>query len=154
MKYIGQIGLISLIGIIGVVFAWSEPTANPPNDNVATPLNVGSGRQTKAGDITVNNLAATSITLGGDTRFAWPGGGGAGCSWQGQRCSCKDVDNIWIGGRTGGTEKVRVVIGATCNVGVLTDVGIISIASEACPNPNTSSGQQKISSWGCDYYGR
>ncbi len=75
MKYIGQIGVISLIGLISIVFAWNEPTANPPNDNVVAPLNVGSGRQFKTGDITLNNLAATSITLGGDTRFAWPDGG-------------------------------------------------------------------------------
>ena len=69
---------IAIFTVNYLVFAWTEPTVNPPNDNVAAPLNVGAGRQIKSGDISLNNLKATSMTLGGETRFAWPSGGVGG----------------------------------------------------------------------------
>lgn len=47
--------VIFLSGAI-VWSAWSEPTATPPNGNVAAPLNTGSATQQKTGDIMVDNL--------------------------------------------------------------------------------------------------
>ncbi len=123
--------IVSVFTINYLVFAWNEPTANPPNDNVVAPLNVGSGRQFKTGDITLNNLAATSITLGGDTRFAWPGGIGASCNWQGIQCSCKT--DSWDAPRG------FITIGSKCFGGVyigtdVVDFGVSSIASIGCPS--------------------
>ena len=123
--------VVSVFTINYLVFAWNEPTADPPNDNVAAPLNVGFGRQTKSGDITLNNLKATSITLGEDTRFAWPGGIGASCNWEGVKCSCK----------TDGWDAPRgfITIGSKCLSGIYTgtdvvDFGISNIASIGCPS--------------------
>ena len=38
------------------VFAWQEPTSNPPGGNVYAPVNIGSTSQTKTGDLTLKNL--------------------------------------------------------------------------------------------------
>lgn len=121
-------------------FTWQGPTADPPNENVAAPLNVGAGRQTKVGDLTLNNLKATSITLGGDTRFAWPGGSGgsAGCAWEGKKCAC-----FYNGGDIDG----RLVIGTTCRGGALVDFDIVNFATEntdISPCPRVPPPQ-----WGC-----
>ena len=40
-----------------VVFAWTGPTAAPPGNNVATPVNVGTVSQIKNGSLGVNSLA-------------------------------------------------------------------------------------------------
>jgi hypothetical protein len=42
---------------IGIAYAWSEPTAAPPNGNVAAPINVGSTDQVKNGGLGLNSLA-------------------------------------------------------------------------------------------------
>jgi len=36
---------------ISLLFAWTEPSSNPPNGNVASPLNVGSTSQIKSGKL-------------------------------------------------------------------------------------------------------
>ena len=60
------------------VYAWTGPTAAPPNNNTPAPINVSGTAQTKAGNLTVNNLIASDgITLGGVKRTTWPAGGGA-----------------------------------------------------------------------------
>ena len=41
---------------INMVFAWTDPSANPPSGNVDMPINVSSTAQTKSGDLGVNNL--------------------------------------------------------------------------------------------------
>lgn len=52
--------LISAIIALGLsiaiqsIFAWTAPTASPPSNNVATPLNSGPLWQTKAGSLTTN----------------------------------------------------------------------------------------------------
>ena len=38
------------------VFAWQEPTSNPPGGNVYAPVNVGPTSQTKTGNLTLQNL--------------------------------------------------------------------------------------------------
>jgi|GEM_PF-3096721 len=43
--------------------AWTGPTASPPNNNVAAPVNVGTTAQVKNGDVGVNNLSAFGNTL-------------------------------------------------------------------------------------------
>jgi hypothetical protein len=45
------------------VSAWSGPTANPPGNNVATPLNVGTSNQVKNAGLSVNALAVFGNTL-------------------------------------------------------------------------------------------
>jgi hypothetical protein len=40
-----------------IAFAWTGPTAAPPNSNVSAPINVGTTAQVKNGGISVNSLA-------------------------------------------------------------------------------------------------
>jgi hypothetical protein len=48
---------------IAVAYAWSGPTAAPPNGNVAAPINVGSTDQVKSGGLGVNSLAVFGNSL-------------------------------------------------------------------------------------------
>lgn len=58
-----SVAIITLSFVVGVgavpmhLHAWAGPTANPPNGNVAAPLNVGSVSQVKSGSIGMNGLA-------------------------------------------------------------------------------------------------
>ena len=58
---------LASILIIGVnlVLAWTDPTANPPSDNVPAPINVGSTTQTKSGTLILGK--GLQLTSG------WPG---------------------------------------------------------------------------------
>lgn len=113
-------------------WGYSDPTAPPPGGNTKPPLNVGSERQTKEGNLGVKNLKARGgIELGGVFRDSWVGEGGR-CSWEGTKCSCIS-DGASIG-------TVRVGIGATCTRGVMTDFRVfafdISSRVKRCPaNP-------------------
>jgi len=51
---------------ISFLFAWTEPSSNPPNENVASPLNVGSVSQTKQGDLILPNLSLNATGNEGD----------------------------------------------------------------------------------------
>ncbi len=48
--------ILSLVLALGVnlVFAWTDPSANPPSGNVDVPINTGSTAQTKTGSFTAN----------------------------------------------------------------------------------------------------
>ena len=50
---------------VGIVYAWSGPTAAPPDDNVAAPINVGSTDQVKNGGLGINSLAVFGNSLFG-----------------------------------------------------------------------------------------
>jgi hypothetical protein len=50
---------------IGVAYAWSGPTAAPPGNNVAAPINVGSTDQVKSGGLGVNSLAVFGNSIFG-----------------------------------------------------------------------------------------
>lgn len=62
-----------------VVYAWTGPTASPPNGNVPAPLNVGSTAQTKSGALTISGVfnignGLFNTTAGGtvlDANGAW-----------------------------------------------------------------------------------
>ncbi len=63
-------------GILGTIFAsitaiaWVGPTGAPPNNNVSSPLNVGSVDQVKNGGVGVNALAVFGNTiLSGASRY-------------------------------------------------------------------------------------
>jgi len=47
--------ILSLVLALGInlVFAWTDPSANPPLNNVSAPINVGSTAQIKTGNLTV-----------------------------------------------------------------------------------------------------
>ncbi|MDD5145468.1 MAG: hypothetical protein PHF44_01275 [Candidatus Pacebacteria bacterium] len=70
------------------IFAWTEPTAPPPGDNVSAPINVGTSPQAKAGRISATEFydyndanyylnpnsqsALKTICLSGTCRDTWP----------------------------------------------------------------------------------
>lgn len=51
-----SLGILSaaIVFMAVAVFAWSEPGSTPPINNVTAPINIGSGAQTKAGDLNVS----------------------------------------------------------------------------------------------------
>lgn len=64
----GCIGLISGVFMatgVQYVLAWTGPTAAPPNNNVAAPINVSATAQTKAGSFTASGITSTNgLTTG------------------------------------------------------------------------------------------
>ena len=100
------------------VFAFTEPTGVPPQNNVLPPITVGSGRQVKNGDLTLQNMKASSITLGEDTRTTWLDAASA-CAWEGWKCDCKND------GSTGAS--IALTMGVQCVSGRLTDMKIVSV---------------------------
>ncbi len=79
-KVISTLGIIlsvlvlsTIIGLgIHLVFAWTGPSADPPGGNIATPINVSSTAQTKAGDLTLGD----DLTVAGAvTAYGFRGGG-------------------------------------------------------------------------------
>ena len=99
-------------------FAFTEPTGIPPQNNVPPPITVGSGRQVKSGDLTLQNMKASSITLGEDTRTTWLDAASA-CAWEGWKCDCKND------GSTGAS--IALTMGVQCTSGRLTDMKIVSL---------------------------
>ncbi len=75
--------LSTIIGLgIHLVFAWTGPTADPPGGNVATPINVSSTAQIKAGEFSIEksdpgDWALKVKQLGGSTAFMGASGGAA-----------------------------------------------------------------------------
>jgi hypothetical protein len=60
--YLGVLVMSFLVGYL--VFAWTEPTASPPGQNVDTPINVGSTGQLKTGALTISGgFESTGATL-------------------------------------------------------------------------------------------
>jgi len=57
ISYYRSLPIIIILGFIFIsiaVFAWQEPSANPPNNNVPAPLNVSNNAQTKVGGLMLN----------------------------------------------------------------------------------------------------
>lgn len=57
---------VSLVAMVAI-YAWTEPTSPPPNDNVDAPINVSANAQIKAGPLQVNGFQniGTTILSGG-----------------------------------------------------------------------------------------
>lgn len=89
---------------LSFAYAWTAPTQNPPAGNVSAPINTSSVLQQKAGDFTVRNFVADTITIGsfintnaitspkfcidGNCITAWPSvGGGVGSGVLGASCT-------------------------------------------------------------------
>ncbi|MBU4298589.1 hypothetical protein KJ636_00915 [Patescibacteria group bacterium] len=55
------ISLATLI-VVSIIYAWTEPTASPPGDNVSAPINVGPTLQYKSGVLGVGGLQTDGST--------------------------------------------------------------------------------------------
>ena len=94
---------IAAISLAAIVHAWSEPTAAPPDGNVAAPINVGSIAQVKNGGLGVNTLTVFGNSLfGGSTgsnaylNFGTTSGeGGYGIRDNNGTIEFKDKDGNW-----------------------------------------------------------
>lgn len=105
-----------------VVYAFSEPTGPPPENNVPAPLNVGSITQSKNGNLELNSLKVRGgIELGGVHRSTWPGeaGAGAACPWEGTKCDCHSDSSSFA--------DLSLTVGLTCGGGEVKDMKIISL---------------------------
>lgn len=71
---VGSVALTVLIGSLSVFADWSNPTATPPSNNVATPINVSGTAQTKTGALTIGSDLVVNgrICLGTSCINAWP----------------------------------------------------------------------------------
>jgi hypothetical protein len=132
MKNLLAFGVFAVAGLWlaqSVVLAFTEPAQPPPQGNVPPPITVGPGRQSKAGDITVQNLKASSITLGEDTRTTWLDALGA-CAWEGWKCDCQNNNSSG--------SSVALTVGIQCQGGQLRDMRIvdlqISSKTKSCPS--------------------
>lgn len=65
--------VVSSFSLSYAVLAWSEPTAVPPGLNVSSPLNMGSGSQTKEGSLILNSggIFGTGLVVTGNV--SWTG---------------------------------------------------------------------------------
>lgn len=104
--------------LMGTAFAFTEPTGTPPTKNVPAPLNVGAGRQEKSGDLTVQNMKASSITLGESTRTSWLDAASA-CKWEGWKCDCRSDGSSFA--------SIALTTGAECSGGQLRDMRIMDL---------------------------
>jgi hypothetical protein len=94
---------LAVFGFAGSALAWSGPTANPPGNNVATPLNVGTSNQVKNAGLSVNALAVFGNTLlggiAGSNVFlnfgATPGSAGYGIWDNGGTLNFKNSNGSW-----------------------------------------------------------
>lgn len=120
MKHISLtvVAVISSVVMIGTALAFTEPTGAPPLNNAPAPLNVGAGRQTKNGDITLQNIKASSITLGESTRTSWLDAASA-CKWEGWKCDCRSD------GSSGAS--IALTIGMQCSGGQLQDMEVVDL---------------------------
>ncbi len=112
------IAIGAAIAFTGTALAFTEPTALPPLNNAPSPITVGSGRQVKAGDLTVSNLKATSITLGEETRTSWLDAASS-CGWTGWKCDCKSDGSSAAG--------LALTVGVQCSGGQLAGVKVVSL---------------------------
>lgn len=64
--------LVLTVAFASVAFAWTGPTASPPNNNTPAPINVGATTQTKSGDICTD--------AGGGKCLSTVGGGVLSCA--------------------------------------------------------------------------
>ena len=115
---VGGISAGVVFGIASAVFAFTEPSMTPPSGNTPAPITTGGGRQVKAGDLSVANLTASTITLGGETRASWLDAG-ASCAWTGWKCDCRDNGSTFA--------DVELTVGMKCAGGQLADMKIISL---------------------------
>ncbi len=116
-----RLAAILLLLTINVLpaLAFTDTSASPPNDNTQPPLNVGTGLQSKEGDLEVGSYKARDgITLGGIKQTGWPAIGMA-CNWEGEKCSCQADE--------GSTSHMGIAIGVTCISGHITDFRVADL---------------------------
>lgn len=93
--------VLAFLFLAGIVYSWTDPTAPPPNNNVAAPINVGSTDQTKDAALGVNGLAVFGNTLlSGSSRYLnWgstAGSSGYGLRDNGGTIEVKNSGGNWI----------------------------------------------------------
>ncbi|TSC69504.1 MAG: outer membrane protein [Parcubacteria group bacterium Gr01-1014_56] len=95
---------------VNYLHAWTSPPANPPNNNVAAPINEGTTSQTKNGILGVNALAVFGdLILSGTTNYlnfgTVAGSSGYGLRNNSGTVEYKNSGGSWagVGGSSGGS---------------------------------------------------
>jgi hypothetical protein len=107
MKHL-TILIFALVLLLGSTYinAWTAPNSNPPNDNVAAPLNTSNAAQIKEGSLGVSNLDVAGPTLD----FNWVASFGGSTLWRLRRNDGTGNFNIYLNSE-GGTSPTRIVDG-------------------------------------------
>lgn len=118
-----------ILGTLGLsaaaALAWNSPTASPPNNNVAAPINIGAATQTKSGglgvgSLSVSNLSGTGVrcvqvnasgVISASSDACGSGGGGGGGDITGVTAG-----NGIGGGGSSGTVRLDIGEGSGINV--------------------------------------
>ncbi len=112
--------VLALCASAGTALAFTEPIASPAGFSSPKLLNVSSVPQTKAGDLTLENIKALNgIGLGGETRASWLPAGQS-CSWEGWRCDCKSDSSSFV--------SLAITFGVKCAGGRVEDAGLFGLA--------------------------
>jgi hypothetical protein len=67
--------VLALLFGASYIFAWTPPTALPPNNNVSAPVNVGPNLQSKPGTLQVDNLYSRGKLCSANSQDNCEGGG-------------------------------------------------------------------------------
>ncbi|TSC69506.1 MAG: hypothetical protein G01um101456_187 [Parcubacteria group bacterium Gr01-1014_56] len=123
---------------VNYLHAWTSPPANPPNSNVAAPINEGTTSQTKNGILGVNALAVFGdLILSGTTNYlnfgTVAGSSGYGIRNNSGTIEFKNSGGAWAG--VGGSGSGDVTFTGTVTAGA---VKVGSRQVYLCPNnPST-----------------
>ena len=115
-------------GSFSVASAFTEPTGTPATAFSPTVINVGPASQAKAGDLTVRDMKAPTITFGGEKRSSWLAASGS-CVWEGWKCDCRSDDS--------GFASISLMMGVECSGGQIVDMKLLPLAvssrEKSCP---------------------
>ncbi|MFN0219234.1 MAG: hypothetical protein ACKVP4_10505 [Hyphomicrobium sp.] len=163
--------IFTLIGI-SVVQAWTGPTAAPPGNNVAAPINVGVVDQVKNGGLSLNTLVIFGNTLfsglgagiGRYLNFDYTTGGtsGTGASGYGFRdnsgiMEVKNRGGAWAPFATttsaGAFQQIRFTDGTTQTtagggISAVTTLSCSPAVGGSCTTPNCPAGYFRV---GCSH---
>jgi hypothetical protein len=76
-----------------IVYAWTGPTASPPNNNTPAPINIGAMTQTKVGDICTSAGGGKCLSTVGGSLISCAAASGSNWMYGGLVCCKIDPNN-------------------------------------------------------------
>lgn len=121
------IALLIFMGIV-IAYAWTEPSAEPPEGNVDSPINVGASTQLKIGGLGIHGVFETDS----ETNLAKLGGN---VTVGGKSVCLADGTNCPASGGSGTVTSISAGTGITATPNPITNTGAISVKNNSfvCP---------------------
>ena len=120
-----------ILSLMGVVYAWTEPTATPPNNNTATPITVNDSTQVKSGALgiqgtlvgyadgyVVNKMGIGELNVDSDLKLDVAGKVGATEYCDEYGANCKTIASLGAGGGQWLTSGNNIYNTNSGNVGI------------------------------------